>query len=140
MTIADDLKARTQALYDMFGTGDLSLAGDLIAPDLVSHDVIEASGPGVFRGLVEAFRNGFPDLKVAVIDMIQDEDRVAVRFRLSGTHTGEFAGVPPTGRSFQITAFDIVRFNEEGLAVEHWGQADDLSMLMQLGLLTPPPQ
>jgi steroid delta-isomerase-like uncharacterized protein len=135
-----DLKARTQMLYEMFGTGNLTDLDELVAPELVAHNAISSagqSGPDVFRELIGAFREAFPDLQVAILDMIEDDDRVAVQFTMSGTHTGEFLGVPPTGRAFGITAFDIVRF-EDGQAIEHWGQADDLAMLMQLGLLPPP--
>jgi predicted ester cyclase len=135
-----DLKLRTQILYDMFTSGNFDGIEHLVSPHMVIHGA--SSGPGVrgpklYRNMIESFRAAFSDIELTIVEMIEDGDRVAVRFHLSGTHTGELSGMPPTNRSFHITAFDIVRF-EAGQAVEHWGQSDDLSMLQQLGLLELP--
>jgi predicted ester cyclase len=135
-----DLKLRTQILYDMFTSGNFDGIEHLVSPYMVIHGA--SYGPGVrgprlYRNMIESFREAFSDIELTIVEMIEDGDRVAVRFHLSGTHTGDFSGVPPTNRSFRITAFDIVRF-EGGQAVEHWGQSDDLSMLQQLGLLQLP--
>ena len=138
--MANDVKRLTQALYGMFSSGDLSAVDELVSPDLVDHESvagIAGTGPEVFRQLVTTFRSAFPDLNLSIIDMIADGDRVAVRFQMTGTHEGEFVGIPPTHRRFQITAYDIVRWEDE-YAVEHWGQGDDLAMLQQLGLLPQP--
>jgi predicted ester cyclase len=139
--VTSDLKLRTQAIYDMFSTGDLSGVEELVATNLVDHEVVPGiggTGPEMFGQLIGLFRSAFPDLSLEIIEMVEDGDRVAVQFRMSGTHEGEFLGIPPTHKAFGVTAFDIVRF-EDGKAVEHWGQADDLAMLMQLGLIPPPP-
>jgi predicted ester cyclase len=60
-----------------------------------------------------------------------------VRWTNAGTHTGEFAGIPPTGRPFTIGGIDIYRLRD-GLLCEHWHQLDQLSMLGQLGLIPAP--
>ena len=133
-----DLKLRTQILYDMFTTGNFDGVEHLVAPSMVIHGAATgpgARGPAVYRSMIEDFRAAFSDLELTIVEMIEDGDRVAVRFHMSGTHTGDFAGVPATNRRFQITAFDIVRF-ENGQAVEHWGQSDDMAMLQQLGLIS----
>jgi predicted ester cyclase len=53
---------------------------------------------------------------------------------ITGTHKGEFMGMPPTNKSFEITAFDRVKFKDDK-AIEHWGAEDDLGMMTQLGLV-----
>lgn len=80
----------------------------------------------------------FPDIKSEVEDVIAEGDRVAIRSRMTGTHTGEFMGVPATGKTVSAEGIDIVRMNEEGKGVEHWGLMDQASMMVQLGLMPPP--
>jgi predicted ester cyclase len=72
-----------------------------------------------------------------VEDLVAENDRVVVRWTNSGTHIGEFVGIPPTGRTFTIAGIDIYRLDGAKLA-EHWHVIDQLSMLGQLGLLPEP--
>ena len=76
--------------------------------------------------------NVFPDLTFSAEDMIAEGDKVAVRFTMRGTHKGEFMGVPATGKQFEVSGIDIVRF-AGGKAVEHWGVTDTMAMMQQLG-------
>jgi predicted ester cyclase len=69
--------------------------------------------------------------------MIASGDKTWARITARGTHQAPFMGQPPTGKSFAITVIDICRF-EDGKIVEHWGVADRLSMLAQLGLFPRP--
>ena len=71
-------------------------------------------------------------------EVIAEGDRVVVRWTGSGTHVGEFMGIPPTGRSFTIAGIDIHRI-EGGRMAEHWHVVDQLSLLQQLGLIPQPP-
>jgi predicted ester cyclase len=81
-----------------------------------------------------AFLNAFPDCQFTIDDMIAEGDRVATKKTFSGTHTGEFNGIAPTGRSVSITFVDILRLRD-GKIVEHWLSMDQLSFMQQLGLL-----
>ena len=65
---------------------------------------------------------------------------VVARVRATGTHEGEFMGMPATGRSADVQLIDIIRFGDDGLAHEHWGVFDELAMMQQLGAIpeTPP--
>jgi predicted ester cyclase len=77
----------------------------------------------------------FPDLRFDPEDVLASGDKVVARVRVTGTHTGEFMGMPATGRSVDVQAVDIVRFGDDGLGHEHWGVFDAMSMMQQLGLV-----
>ena len=79
-------------------------------------------------------RSAFPDFRIDVEDMLAEGDKVAVRIVLSGTHQGEFLGMPGSGRRFSAAGIDIVRVRA-GQVVEHWGVTDTLGMMQQLGAL-----
>jgi predicted ester cyclase len=79
-------------------------------------------------------RGAFADLSYEIRDAFGDGDRVAVRLTTTGTHTGEFQGMPPTGRQFQIEAIHIFRI-QDGKVAEHWAKRDDVGLASQLGLL-----
>jgi predicted ester cyclase len=80
------------------------------------------------------FRAAFPDIHVAVEDVIANGDKVVVRLTFSGTHTGPLMGMPPTGKFVTITGIAIDRI-QNGKIVEHWVNRDDLGMLQQLGMI-----
>jgi predicted ester cyclase len=85
--------------------------------------------------LFRAMRTSFPDFRMNVEDLIADGDKTVARVRVTGTHQGEFMGVPPTGTSVDMELIDIMRFDGAGLVCEHWGVADMLSLMQQLGVV-----
>jgi steroid delta-isomerase-like uncharacterized protein len=137
----EENKALTRRIFEMFNTGNLAMAGELIAADAVDHQAPPGMPPGAegFRQLVGMFRGAFPDLRVSLEDLIAEGDKVVARSIMNGTHRGEFMGIPATGKSFRMSGIDIIRF-ENGQAVEHWGNTDDLGMMQQLGLAPMPGQ
>jgi len=70
-----------------------------------------------------------------VEDLLADGDRTVARVRVTGTHRGSFMGIPPTGASGDIQPIDIMRFDADGQVCEHWGVADMLSLMQQLGVV-----
>jgi predicted ester cyclase len=72
---------------------------------------------------------------MAVQDLIAAGDKTVARVRVSGTHNGEFIGIPPTGGSADMELIDIMRFDPAGLVCEHWGVADVLALMQQLGVV-----
>lgn len=80
---------------------------------------------------------GFPDYTVTILDEISDGDRLVLRYALRGTHTGEFAGMPPTGRPVDVTSVIIYRF-ADGKVAETWWHQDTFSVLQQLGVIPTP--
>jgi predicted ester cyclase len=74
-----------------------------------------------------------------VEDVIASGDKAVARVRVTGTHMGEFLGMPATGKSAAVNLIDITRFGDDGLAREHWGVAGQLSLLQQLGAIPAGP-
>ncbi len=141
---ADQNKATLREFYDkVFNTGNADLADQFIAADAIDHEVQPGQkdpAPALanFKAYMAAFRRGFPDLKVEVEDLIAEGDKVVARVRITGTNTGSFNGMPPTGKSISVESVDIIRF-VDGKCVEHWGISDDAGMMTQLGMMPPPP-
>ena len=83
------------------------------------------------------YRTVFPDMTMTVEDIIADGDRVVVRWSARGTHGGDLAGFPPTGRPVSVTGIGIHRF-VGGRIVENWSQFDQMGMLQQIGAVPSP--
>ena len=83
---------------------------------------------------MSAFFAAFPDLLATIEDIIASDDRAALRWSATGTHTGELMGIPPTSKSVTVTGIVIYRF-EGGKAVEHWEVFDQMGMMQQLGVI-----
>jgi steroid delta-isomerase-like uncharacterized protein len=125
-------------LYELVNAGQVEAIGELVTENYLEHDPLPGQGTGRegaidrFSVLVGALAPHF-----TVEDVITEADRVVVRWTNAGTHIGEFAGVPATGRTFTIAGIDIYRV-EGDLLAEHWHVVDQLAMLGQLGLLPDP--
>ena len=136
-----DNKATMMRMYEeVMSQGDLDLMDDFLADDFVEHEELP---PGVPQGkdapkaLMAMLREAFPDFRARVEEMLEDGDKVITRARFSGTHQGEFMGIPPTGKSFDIAVIDIVEFRD-GKGIAHWGLMDTAAMMEQLGVGGPP--
>lgn len=118
--------------------GDPVAFDGLLAPDVVDH----AAAPGLPAGGEGWKQNraimaaGFPDLRFAIEDLLADGDKVVARMVFTGTHRGDFFGLPATGRTVTISSIHIFRI-DNGRIVEHWANSDDLEMLRQLGVVPP---
>jgi steroid delta-isomerase-like uncharacterized protein len=112
----------------------LAIIDKNLAPDFVQRDPSGNMPLEIFKQYNIALVNAFPDLNFTIDDMIAERDTVVTRYTMTGTHKGEFSGIPPTGNSFSITGVDISRITN-GKCVEGWGYADRLGMLQQLGVI-----
>ena len=123
--------------YDeALSTGNLDRLDTLVAGDFVDHEQLLGI-PSTRAGLKQKYtllRTGFPDLHFVVEDLMCVGEQVAARVTVRGTHTGEFMGRPPMGRTFAVTSIGIFRF-AGGRIAEHWGVFDQMGMLAQLGAL-----
>lgn len=136
-----DHVATTQSAYGRINAGDIEGFGTLIADDFVEHE--ETPGfPPTKEGTLQGFRMlraAFPDLRMDLEDVIVNGDKAVARVRLTGTQQGELMGIPPSGKRVDVQAIDIVRFDQAGLACEHWGVTDMMSMMQQLGVVPASP-
>ena len=115
---------------------------DEIFDRYVSHQpdgsVLER-GPEDVKRFMGEFRSAFPDFHSTIEDQIAEGDKVVTRWRMRGTHRGEFRGIAPTGKDLDITGIGIFRFSD-GKVVESWDNFDQLGMMRQLGVIPAPEQ
>ena len=140
--MTEDNKALNRRFVEeVINEGNLDAIDELLDPGVVDH----AAPPGVPTGREGAkqffaiVRSAFPDLHHTIEDMIAEGDKVVMRSTWSGTHQGEFMGIPATGRRVRVSAIDISRV-ADGRIVEHWEQSDALGLMQQLGVIPPPEQ
>ncbi len=138
--MSDVNRQLTQRFYEAVNSGDLDTAMELVADDFVDHEEfagMPSNRDGV-RQFFELFRSAFPDLRMNAHQIVCEDDLVAVRGSMTGTHQGEFMGMQATGRRMEIQAMDLVRVRD-GQAVEHWGLTDAMTMMQQLGAVPAQP-
>lgn len=138
---AEENKDVVRRLYGLFEEGNIDEQVDeLLAPDYVNHSPgmpDQPTGPEGVKAVVSMFRSGMPDLRLVIDDMIAEGDKVAVRYKIEGTHEGELFGVPPTGQRVSIESFTVERVSD-GRTREHWRVTDTLDMMQQLGAIPTP--
>ena len=136
-----DISATTRRAYDLINAGDIDGFGDLMAEDFVEHEQTPGFAPtkvGVLE-MFRMYRAAFPDLQMHADEVLVSGDKTVTRVRATGTHQGELMGIAPTGKSVDVELIDIMQFNDAGMACEHWGLVDMLSMLQQLGAIPAGP-
>jgi predicted ester cyclase len=138
---ADDNRTVALQWIDAFNARDEAAEGaartaDYIAhaPDSIETAALDSDGWTAFLGV---FLEGFPDLHLDVLGSSADEVMVAQRILFTGTHTGSFRGLPPTGRRVRFCGLEINRM-VEGKVAEHWFQLDAVTLFQQLGLRIVP--
>lgn len=133
-----------RVLEEAFGQGKTEVVDEVLDPDFVCWDpnseTGEIRGADTIKGEIEYFRNAVPDLTYTVEDQIVEGDVVVSRYTLSGTHQGEFFGVPGSGRRIEMTGINIDRFDESGKLVEEWVEYDLLGAMQQMGAISEPQQ
>jgi steroid delta-isomerase-like uncharacterized protein len=132
-------QANTQTQKKMgeaINNGRLEDFRQIFAPDVLDHDAApdQGKGPEGFIQFFSGLRSSFPDLAVAIDHTVADEDNISIAYTLTGTHKGDFMGVPATGERIKARGLQIARF-ENGKIVERWGSSDELGILKQIGAL-----
>jgi C-1 hydroxylase len=133
----EENKATVRRFIEAYNTRNLDLFDDLVAPDYIDH-THQQQGLDNFKRLFSLAFEAFPDWHEHIEDIIAEEDRVWVRVRATGTHTGEWnlSGVPlpPTGRKVAMTMVFIWRIID-GRLTEGWEVDDELDFWRQLGVV-----
>lgn len=131
-----DHPATVRHIYALINAHDIEGFGALLADDFVEHEELPAGAPDR-EGVMDFFRMqiaAFPDLAMTPEDVIDGGEKVVARVRMTGTHSGDFMGIPATGRPVDVNLIDIMRFEGDGLAHEHWGVFDAMALMQQLGV------
>jgi steroid delta-isomerase-like uncharacterized protein len=90
------------------------------------------------KRLLAGVTNAFPDLHHEIVDMVAEGDKVAVHLNVTGTHKGEFQGIPPTGKKLSLDEMGFITIID-GKITEGWISADTMRLMQQIGALPPPP-
>jgi steroid delta-isomerase-like uncharacterized protein len=130
----EENKQLVQRYIETWNRGDLQGMAQFWSPAMVHNTRTGRHGFDEVLTIVAEFMRAFPDLRFKIEDLVADGDRVASRMTAFGTHTGEYMGVPPTGRSISCSVFGIARV-VNGKLVEHWGVTDELHLMQQIGLV-----
>ena len=128
-----------RVLEEAFGQGRVEVVDEVLHSNFVCWDPNSESGEirgaDTIKSEIEYFRNAVPDLTYTVDDQIVEGDMVVSRYTASGTHQGEFFGVPGSGKRIEMTGINIDRFDESGKLVEEWVEYDLLGAMRKIGAI-----
>ena len=133
----DDKAVARRMIEEGFGGNRPDVINEIVAPDCIEHQRGLRPGREGVMETIATLHRWFSDFSLTVEAMSIDGDTVWCRNRARGVNSGSVMGFPPTGGSFEIDVIDVMRF-EDGRIVEHWGVADQLGMLIQLGHIQRP--
>jgi steroid delta-isomerase-like uncharacterized protein len=123
---------------EVYNQGNDALIHDLFASDFNDSsepDHHGVRGPLLAKHIVDFERRVFPDIHFAIENLLAEEDKVVVHLTISGTHQGDFRGVPPSGRYMSFAAVECLRVMDGKIAQVVWHVYDKLSMLQQMGAI-----
>jgi steroid delta-isomerase-like uncharacterized protein len=131
---AQETKAIGRRHMELLDQRDLDGTLKLYAPAALCHGFApQALDLDGYKQAMSALLSAFPDSRFSTDAIIVEEDKVAIRHTLQGTHRGAFQGIPPTNKQVTVSAIGILRVAEDKI-VETWLNADFLGMLQQLGV------
>lgn len=122
-------------IFSLMDEKDFSAIRELIAPEFSA--VMGGNppmSPDEWAGMGELMYAAFPDGRHEIHETLEIDDRVVLRGSFSGTHTGDFMGLPPTGHGITITFLNLDRF-ADGKLLEHRAEVDMLGLMQQLGAI-----
>ena len=140
-SVSDDAKAVVRRnTEEVQGKGRFDVFEELFADEFVDHTTQPGTTPdkaGVYK-LYMYMRQAFPDFHAEIHWQLADGDCVTTFKTYHGTHEGSFLGIAPTHRKIQFETVDVMRV-QNGKITDHWGVANLLSLMRQIGGWTPPP-
>lgn len=129
-------KAVIMRFYEeVWNKGNVDVALEVFADDYIRHDLRPGNalpGGAGQRKIAAEFRAAFPDIHQEIELMIAENDLVAARWTTTGTNTGFWNGLPPTGKAIRYSGVNIFRL-KDGKIVEIWNHRDDLGAMQQTG-------
>ena len=138
MTIEQSKEIVRRFIEEVFVQSRADAVDELVDPQFRPHSWPGVGpGPEPLKQAQDRIRAGLSDPSMTIEDMIAEGDRVAVRLTSRATHTGEFQGMPASGKSYEISEVHIFRLRD-GRVIEHWREGDMLGMLQQLCAMPEP--
>jgi len=126
----------TRFIAEIFVAGRGEAVDDLVTADFVSHG-LPGSGPDVMKAAIERVAPALSNVRMEIQDTISEGDRVAIRLESSAVQSGEFMGMPPSGKRYTVEEIHVFRI-ADGKVAEHWHQFDTAGMMRQLGFMPGP--
>ena len=128
----EEIKAIARHYVDVWNQHDPAVLDTVFAANAVRHD--PATGIESIRAIMQALLTSFPDLLLTIDQELADEDCAILRWTATGTHNGDFQGIPPTGKSINVKGNSVYQCADGKMIAEHsiW---DTLGMLKQLGAI-----
>src|SRR5829696_360942 len=125
-------------IEEVFNRGELDVLDDLVSPEYVLHGAPPGTpqGPDAIRATVRAFRTAFPDLRIELLELVAEGDKVSARSVMRGTHDGPLFGIPPTHKTVEVDGLTMVTVRD-GRVQESWVKNDTLQLFQQLGVSPP---
>src|ERR1051325_6108522 len=133
----EENKKIVRRYQEIYNSNDLEALSEVVSEDLLTPKIMPGIPTGIEGAKVahQMMLAGFPDYQTVIDDLIAEGDKVVASITMSGTNTGSFMGIPPTGKQVSFTGMYIARI-ADGKIVEHWGEEDGVSLLQQLGVLS----
>ncbi len=137
--IAENKAAARRVLEEVFPADDEAALYELVSDDFVNHEAPPGTppGPGGAAYFMHLLARAFSDQHWTMEKVVAEGDLVAMYCVHSGRHTGEYFGIPATGRTFAYKQMHVVRV-VDGRGVEHWAVRDDAGLMRQLTAADPP--
>lgn len=137
MTVKNDTIAH-RWFEEVWNKGREDAIDEMFAEDSIAHGLSDGSGneprgPAGFKPFFQSFRTAFPDIQVTVEDTICEGDKIAVRCRVTATHTGDGLGIPATGNPVDFKGVAIIRVHDDKI-IEAWNHFDFIDMYQQIGV------
>jgi steroid delta-isomerase-like uncharacterized protein len=139
--MSPDNKSIVHRLYEeVWNKRNLAVMNELVSPSHALHGPLytgPAIGPQVYRRQVSMFVAGFPDVRFVIEDTVAEEDKVVVCWTFSGTHQGEFMGVPATNKKVSVDGITI-HILAKGIIMDSYVSLDMWGLMQQLGVISAP--
>ena len=130
----EENKEIVRRYQEAYNNADYEALDNVVAADVITPNMISSMPRGLEDAKLVHQKTliGMPDYHTTIEDLIAEGDKVVARVSMTGTHTGDFYGIPATGRRVNLTGIFIVRI-ADGKIVEHWGEEDGVKVLRELG-------
>jgi predicted ester cyclase len=116
-------KAVVRRFFDAVERGDFAVFDEIVAENYIHHIEGLPAGRAALKGFMTSLRLALPDIKMPILDLVGEDNKVAVRNRLRGTHLVDFGPLKATGKPMDIAVFHLYVL-ADGRLVEHWELAD----------------
>ena len=133
MTSTENKTVARRVLEEVFPANDVAALRDVVSDEFVNHEAPEGTPPGLgsITMFMHLLNQAFSEQRWEIHDVLAEDDKVVIRCTHSGVHTGDYFGLPATGRRFAYKQMHIIRV-VDGKGVEHWAVRDDTSLMQQL--------